>query len=129
MIMLQKFKGIFTNKCPRCYEGEFFKYKASLNLSKITKIHDNCPNCDLKYMMEPSFFFGAMYVSYGITVGTMIFSFILSKVIISLSLLDSFIFTFVVGVLTSPINLRLSRIIGINLFVSYDSKYDNKSAG
>ena len=29
----------------------------------------NVRNCDLKYMIEPSFFYGAMYVSYGLTVG------------------------------------------------------------
>ncbi|NQX80807.1 MAG: DUF983 domain-containing protein [Flavobacteriaceae bacterium] len=124
--MLQKIKSIFTNKCPRCQEGEFFKHKATLNLSKIIKIHDNCPHCDLKYMMEPSFFFGAMYVSYGITVGTMLSCFIIAKVIVGLSLLDSFIFTAAISVLTSPINLRLSRIIWINMFVSYNSKYKKR---
>lgn len=48
--------SVFNNKCPKCQEGDFFKNKISYTPSKVTKIHDNCPKCDLKYMLEPSFF-------------------------------------------------------------------------
>ena len=74
-----KLYGIFKAKCPRCHEGEFFKYKHTYHLNKITKIHDNCPNCNLKYMLEPSFYYGAMYVNYGITVGFSILVFLISS--------------------------------------------------
>ena len=63
-----KLYSIFFGKCPRCNEGDFFKYQFTFNPSKITKIHKNCAHCDLKYMIEPSFYYGAMYVNYGITV-------------------------------------------------------------
>lgn len=51
-----KIYSIAKGKCPKCHEGDFFKYKFTFNPSKITQLHDNCPNCNLKYMMEPSFF-------------------------------------------------------------------------
>ncbi|MDP5106322.1 MAG: DUF983 domain-containing protein [Polaribacter sp.] len=117
-----KLYSISKGKCPKCQEGEFFKYKFSLNPSKITKIHDNCPNCNLKYMLEPSFFYGAMYVNYGFSVALFVGVFIISKLIIGLSILQSFVAIIVVSLLLSPLTLRLSRIIWINMFVSFEEK-------
>ena len=117
-----KLYSISKGKCPKCQEGEFFKYKFSLNPSKITKIHDNCPNCNLKYMLEPSFFYGAMYVNYGFSVALFVGVFIISKMIIGLSILQSFVAIIVVSLLLSPLTLRLSRIIWINMFVSFEEK-------
>ncbi|WP_408046249.1 DUF983 domain-containing protein [Tenacibaculum crassostreae] len=86
----------------------------------MTTLHDNCPKCNLKYMMEPSFFFGAMYVNYAIAVALFVAIFIIAKVFIGLSILHSFISIVVVSLLLTPISIRLSRIIWINLFVGYD---------
>ncbi|WP_299162333.1 DUF983 domain-containing protein [uncultured Tenacibaculum sp.] len=118
-----KLYSIFKSKCPRCHEGEFFKYGVSFNPKKITTLHDNCPKCNLKYMMEPSFFFGAMYINYGIAVALFVAIFIIAKVLIGLSILKSFILIIILSLLLTPINLRLSRIIWINIFVSYDKKH------
>lgn len=117
-----KLYSIFKSKCPRCHEGEFFKFRISFNPKKITTLHENCPKCNLKYMMEPSFFFGAMYVNYAIAVALFVGIFIIAKVFLGLSILKSFISIVVVSLLLTPINLRLSRIIWINLFVSYNKK-------
>ncbi|MBE7628548.1 DUF983 domain-containing protein [Tenacibaculum piscium] len=115
-----KLYSIFNGKCPQCHEGDFFKHKMTLNPSKITQLHDNCPKCNLKYMMEPSFFFGAMYVNYGLAVALFVAIFIISKVFIGLTILQSFIAIVVVSLLLTPFTLRLSRIIWINIFISYD---------
>ncbi|WP_272151903.1 DUF983 domain-containing protein [Tenacibaculum aiptasiae] len=117
-----KLYSIFKSKCPRCHEGEFFKYRVSFNPKKITTLHENCPKCNLKYMMEPSFFFGAMYVNYAIAVALFVGIFIIAKVFLGLSILHSFILIVVLSLLLTPINLRLSRIIWINIFVSYNKK-------
>ncbi len=117
-----KLFSILKNKCPRCHEGDFFKHKISLNPNKITKLHDNCSHCNLKYMMEPSFFFGAMYVNYGLAVALFVSVFIICKLLIGLTILQSFISIIVVSVLLTPLTLRLSRIIWINIFVSYQKK-------
>ena len=118
-----KLYGIFKAKCPRCHRGEFFKYRHTYHLSKITKIHDNCPKCNLRYMLEPSFFYGAMYVNYAITVGLSILVFLISKLIFEGSLLHSFIAIIFSLLLLTPVNLRLSRIIWIHLFVQYEKEY------
>ena len=114
-----KIYSILRGKCPRCHGGEFFKYSFSMNLFKVNKIEKSCSYCHLKYMIEPAFYFGALYVSYGITVVLCIVTFIISKLILNLALLTSFVTIFVVLILFIPINLRLSRILWINLFVSY----------
>jgi uncharacterized protein (DUF983 family) len=117
-----KLYSISKGTCPKCQEGAFFKYGFTFNPSKVTKIHDNCPNCNLKYMLEPSFFYGAMYVNYGITVGISIVVFLITKLGFELNLLESFFSVFVALVLLAPLNLRLSRIIWINMFVPFEGK-------
>ena len=114
-----KLFSIVYGKCPKCHEGDFFKYGFTFNPSKITKLHENCSNCGLKYMMEPSFFYGAMYVNYGITVAISVLVFLIAKLGFDLTLLSSFLTVLAALVLLAPINLRLSRILWINLFVSY----------
>ena len=78
-------------------------------------------------MLEPSFFYGAMYVNYGITVGFSILVFLISKLIFDGSLLQSFSTIIVSLILLTPVNLRLSRIIWIHLFVAYEKKYANQN--
>ncbi|CAA0155807.1 conserved hypothetical protein [Tenacibaculum maritimum] len=73
--------------------------------------------------MEPSFFYGAMYVNYALTVAISVAAFIIGKIFINLSLLQTFAFILLVLFLLIPVTLRLSRIIWINMFVSYDEKY------
>lgn len=121
-----KLYSIFNNKCPKCHEGDFFKYKPSLDIRKITTLHENCSHCNLKYMMEPSFFFGAMYVNYALAVALFVSVFIISKVFLGQDILTSFIAVIVVSFLLTPLTLRLSRIIWINIFVSFDKKYKQK---
>jgi uncharacterized protein (DUF983 family) len=122
-----KLYSIFNNKCPRCHEGDFFKHKISFNVKKVTTLHDNCSNCNLKYMMEPSFFFGAMYVNYAIAVALFVAVFIISKVFLQQTILTSFIAVVVVSFILTPLTLRLSRIIWINLFVSFDKNFTRKN--
>ncbi|WP_317197681.1 DUF983 domain-containing protein [Polaribacter reichenbachii] len=117
-----KLFSIVNGKCPKCHEGEFFKYSFTFNPKKITKLHDNCSHCNLKYMMEPSFFYGAMYVNYGITVAISIAVFVITKLFFDFNLLQSFISVIIALFVLAPINLRLSRILWINMFVSYENK-------
>ncbi|NCT10219.1 MAG: DUF983 domain-containing protein [Flavobacteriia bacterium] len=122
-----KLYSIFRGKCPRCHEGDFFKNKFTLQPSKITEIHAHCSNCNLKYMLEPSFFYGAMYVNYGLTVAISVASFVIAKLIFGLTLLHSFLVIILSLVILAPVSLRLSRILWINMFVSFDKKFTKKN--
>ena len=48
-----KIYSILRGKCPRCHEGDFFKYAFTMNIFKVNKIQKKCSKCDLKYMIEP----------------------------------------------------------------------------
>lgn len=120
-----KLYSILFNKCPKCHEGDFMKEKNLFKLHKAFKMYKNCSNCNFKYMMEPSFFYGAMYINYGLTVGISILTFMIATFFFNLSLLEIFIPIVVVLILTAPITIRLSRIIWINLFVSYATNSTN----
>ena len=120
-----KLYSIANGKCPKCNEGEFFANKFTFNPSKVTKIHNNCSKCNLKYMLEPSFFYGAMYVNYGITVAISILVFLIAKLGFTLNLLESFLSVLAALLILAPINLRLARIIWINMFVPFN---ENASA-
>lgn len=120
-----KIYSVINGKCPRCHEGEFFKYKFNINPSKITQLHNNCPKCNLRYMVEPSFYYGAMYVNYGITVALSVITFIISSLVFKLEILQSFAAIIIALILLAPVNLRLSRILWINMFISYEEKVSN----
>ncbi len=119
-----KLYSILFNKCPKCNEGDFLKEKNMLKLHKAFDINQNCATCGLKYMMEPSFFYGAMYVNYALTVGVAIITFAIATLFFNLTLVESFIPIIVVLLFTVPFSIRFSRIIWINFFVRYnpDSK-------
>jgi uncharacterized protein (DUF983 family) len=115
-----KLNSILTGTCPRCQEERMYVDRNPYNLSRIYKMHDHCSHCGLQYQLEPSFFYGAMYVSYGLTVAIGVAAFIISKVFIGLELTQSFIAIIITLIVTMPVTARLARNIYINMFVSFD---------
>jgi uncharacterized protein (DUF983 family) len=118
-----KLNSILTGSCPRCQNESMYLDKNPLHFSKILKMNENCSHCGLKYQIEPSFFYGAMYVSYGLNVGLSIAVFVISFLFLSLSLKTTFISILVANIVLYPFVLRWSRNIYINFFVSFDEKY------
>ncbi len=121
-----KLYSILNNKCPKCQEGDFFVNSSPFKFKNNLKIHINCSNCNLKYMIEPSFFYGAMYVSYALTVAISILTFIICY-LLNLSLIISFISIVFMLVLLTPFIMRLSRIIYINMFIHYKKEENSKN--
>ncbi|WP_284651446.1 DUF983 domain-containing protein [Flavobacterium terrisoli] len=115
-----KLNSILTGTCPRCQEESMYQDKNPFNLKNIYTMHEKCSHCGLQYQIEPSFFYGAMYVSYALTVAIGVAAFILAKVIIGMNLLNSFVAIIVALIALMPITARLSRNIYINIFVHYD---------
>ena len=70
--------AILNHKCPRCREGDIFTYSLLEKPTKFIATNKECPHCGLVYEREPGFFFGAMYVSYALTMAIFLgFTFIL----------------------------------------------------
>lgn len=114
-----KLYSIFTSACPVCQEENMYKDPNPYNLRNAFKMYERCSHCGTKYKIEPSFFFGAMYVSYGLGVGISIVAFIISYSILGLGLLPNFFIITGSLIVLFPLILRLSRNIWINLFLHY----------
>jgi len=97
------------------------------NLGSLFKMHDRCSHCGLKYKIEPSFFFGAMYVSYGLGVALAVAAFVISVLFIGTGLVNSFIAIIVTLIVLMPIIIRLSRNIWINFFVKYKASISGET--
>ena len=61
------FKAIKDEKCPRCHRGDLF-ITSAFKLSGFYKMHKHCPVCEQTLEPEPGFYFGAMFISYGMLV-------------------------------------------------------------
>lgn len=106
-----RFWAIIRLRCPRCLAGNVFR--------SLWRMHDLCPNCQLKYLREPGFFFGAMYFSYALGI---------------LSALPTAIVMFVYGIrsewigaavvvqlaVLSPLLFRYSRVV----WMHFDQRMD-----
>ena len=121
-----KLYSILTGTCPKCQNESMYLDKNPLHINKVLKMNENCSHCGLRYQIEPSFFYGAMYVSYGLNVAVGIAAFIIAFVIFGSSLKVAFIAIIATLILLFPFILRLSRNIYINMFVSYDPKANLK---
>ena len=115
-----KLYSILTGTCPRCQKESMYVDQNLLHITNCIKMNENCSHCGLKYQIEPSFFYGAMYVSYGLTVALGVVAFLISKVYFGLELNQSFIAIIIALIITMPVTARLARNIYINMFVSYD---------
>ena len=110
--MFKKGKKIYSiakGKCPRCHEGNFFKHSFNINPLKFTEIQKNCSNCNLKFMLEPSFFYGSMYVSYGVGIAFAVAAFVISYLFLDSNLVTAFIAIIGTLVVFAPI-IMLSLI-------------------
>lgn len=117
-----KLYSIFTGTCPVCLKGEMYVEKNPYKVSKLMEMHDHCSNCGKKFKIEPSFFFGAMYVSYAVGVAIAIAAFIIAYFILGIGRNYSFLAIILTLAVLFPFIVRISRNIWINLFVNFDKK-------
>ena len=123
-----KLYSIITGACPKCHEENMYSNKNPYILSETLKMHEHCSNCNTKYKIEPSFFYGSMYVSYAVGIAFAVAAFVISYVFLGSSTLTAFIA--IIGTMIGflPIILRLSRNIWINLFMHYDKSLSKEKA-
>lgn len=115
-----KLYSIFTGTCPVCQEESMYKESNPYKISKLFDMHERCSNCGTKYKMEPSFFFGAMYVSYAVGIAFAAAAFGIAYWLLNLSLLNTFIAIVLTLLIFLPVIVRWSRNIWVNFFFSYD---------
>ncbi len=117
-----KLYSILTGSCPKCHLESMYVNSNPYRPGLLFKMHERCSHCKTKYKMEPSFFYGAMYVSYGVGIVFALAAFSVSFLLIETSLITSFMAIVATLIVFMPVIIRLSRNIWINLFFKYDAK-------
>lgn len=115
------FYSIFNSKCPVCHQGDVYESKQIYNFNKFDKMHERCSHCGHKYEIENGFWYGAMYVSYALTVAFSVATFILTYLFYpQASAWLYFGMIVLVLLILVPVTFRLSRMIWMNFFTHYD---------
>jgi len=112
--------SILQAKCPRCREGNMFTNK-NLYSRQFSNMHKNCTCCGQTFEPEPGFYYGAMYVSFGLSTGIflgviVVLNFLVTEITMAMVLIAVVII--VLGLL--PVMFRLSRAVWINIFIHYE---------
>lgn len=124
--------SILSMHCPRCRRGDMFKHRNAykkLTLRHIFDMYESCPVCNQEFNLEPGFWYGTGYVSYGIVVVFSAFSFLAWWLFIGISINDNRVVAWLVCnsvliLLLQPWLMRVSRVVYLYLFVKYNKNYD-----
>jgi hypothetical protein len=122
-----KVYSILQFKCPKCHKGELYPTQLS-EFKKVFHMYDRCPACDQPYVIEPGFYWGAMYIAYMLSSGIILGGFGILFFGFGMEILPAFgVLLVVVGLLYGFI-FRMARSIWINLYVHYDPKRPIKNS-
>ncbi|WP_062052633.1 DUF983 domain-containing protein [Aquimarina longa] len=121
-----KLYAILFLKCPRCQEGAFLE-SSPYNLSQFNKVKERCPECDLKYSLEPSFYYGSMYVSYGVGIAVAVAVYVISLILgLTLTPIRIFIAIVTALIVSMPYIGAVSKSIWASMFFKYDKDIATK---
>ena len=117
--------ALIKGKCPQCQSGKLFTHGA-YNLSKFMEMKSHCPVCNLQFEVEPGFFWGAMYVSYALTVGMML---VIGGAILLISSGNAGFWTYIIPivgtmVISSPLTYRYARLLMVYFFSPFKFKIE-----
>lgn len=111
--------SILNQKCPRCHEDDLFS-SGAYDFKHFSDMPEKCACCGQRYSLEPSFYSGAMYVSYALQVALFTTVYVALRVLFD-PIAEVYMASMVVSaLLLFPVTLRLSRAIYLNFFVGFD---------
>lgn len=113
--------SILNNKCAKCREGSIFAVKNPYKLKTCLTMHEKCPVCGNPSEMETGFYYGALYVSYGLTVAFCVFTFLIWFFTVGISTNEKIMWWLginaVLLLLIQPPIMRWSRTLWMYMFV------------
>jgi uncharacterized protein (DUF983 family) len=113
-----KLYSILNFKCPRCHEGDLF-FTALLSFKSTFRMKDDCQICGQNYMIEPGFYWGAMYIAYMISSGILLITFFVLFFAFEVDIIVTFGIAIGLMLVLYGLIFRLARSIWINLYVHY----------
>jgi len=108
--------AILEAKCPQCRQGKMF-LEPIYKINKLADMPKKCEVCGFYYEREPGFFYGAMYVSYGLSVGV----FLSTVFVLYWIFQDPSLTTYIASIVSTsmilyPFTFRYSRVLFLNIF-------------
>jgi uncharacterized protein (DUF983 family) len=123
---MKRLTSILSLKCPSCRSGNLFR-NTPYSFKGFLKINPKCPHCRIDFNKEPSFFYGSMYVSYGLGVGLSIAIFIVMHLFgMTQSPLNIFLLIVFFITILSPYIYQLSKVIWASFFFPFKGISDTK---
>lgn len=122
------FVSLLKQRCPNCRKAHPFLYPTYS--SRFLAMHDSCPACGMNFEPEPGFYWGAMYITYGMNAGLLIvysvvlFLFFDYREIMG-SLLKVILPILVLNLLLVPVMFKYSRLILLYLLGRANFKEEN----
>ncbi|MBP6574878.1 MAG: DUF983 domain-containing protein [Flavobacteriales bacterium] len=115
-----KLYSILKFKCPHCHEGEFFVDRNPYHLQRAGNVLSACPSCKRAFSKEPGFYYGGMYISYGLSVAVFVAVWVsFSALWPDLPLWVTFTTIAVLLITLAPWFYALSKISWANMFYTY----------
>lgn len=115
-------QAVLECKCPNCRKGNLFSHPA-YDVKRFGEMPENCENCGFRFEREPGFFYGAMYVSYMLSVGI----FLVTSAILYFGFGDPALEVYLICVsllafVLYPLTFRYSRAIFVTVFGGAEGK-------
>ena len=115
-----RLNSILPLRCPHCHTGKFLVHPIT-KIFTITRVREHCDHCGAAFKIEPSFYYGSMYVAYALGVAIMVMVSVLYWLIAEeFSVKECFIWVFSSLLVSSLFLNGYSKIIWANFFISYD---------
>jgi hypothetical protein len=109
---------VIQNKCPKCHKGQVFNTKNLLSF-KPAAMQESCTHCHHNFSKEPGFYWGAMYVSYGLATLEMAIVYAICLVLGANAVdVKNLVISILTVLLLFPFNFRMARLIWLYLFTS-----------
>ena len=123
--------AVFNHKCPQCREGDLFKNRNILKLSKLLSMYEHCPVCNLKYEREVGFWWGTSYINYAMSVLVGFIIALFWAVFFGFSVYDNSVYFFLITtvsllILLQPFIMRLGRSLYLSFFIKFKPSHAQK---
>jgi uncharacterized protein (DUF983 family) len=119
----KRFGHLLATRCPRCYRGRMFLH-SPYGLFGIGKMPRACRACGLDFYPEPGFYFGALFISYGIAAPFCLLLFLGLNMGLRIPFDAALILVALVQLALAPYLFHLSRAIWLYFHASYDPDAD-----
>jgi len=112
-------RSMWNYKCPRCRKSPL--YISPFNISSPLAMHKRCGYCDLNFEPEPGYYFGAMFISYGISAVYFLTIAAIAFFAFGMGVKGIMGLIIFIGVVSFLKILRLSRSVWIHIMTRYQA--------